>query len=27
MDDARSYAKPQPVGEVMVGGTVGEIVE
>jgi hypothetical protein len=27
MDDARSYAPPQPVGEVMVGGTVGEVVE
>ena len=27
MDEARSYARPQPVGEVMVGGTVGEIVE
>jgi len=27
MDDARSYAKPQPVGEVMVGGTVGEVLE
>ena len=27
MDDARSYAQPQPVGEVMVGGTVAEVVE
>src|SRR3954470_9604563 len=27
MDDARSYASPQPIGEVMVGGTVGEVVE
>ncbi len=27
MEDARSYAKPVAVGEVMVGGTVGEIVE
>ncbi len=26
MDDARSYAAPQPLGEVMVGGTVGEVV-
>src|SRR5919201_4350902 len=27
MDDARSYAPPQPLGEVMVGGTVAEIIE
>jgi NADPH-dependent curcumin reductase CurA len=27
MDDARSYASPQPIGEVMVGGTVGEVLE
>jgi NADPH-dependent curcumin reductase CurA len=27
MDDAKSYAKPQPLGEVMIGGTVGEVVE
>jgi NADPH-dependent curcumin reductase CurA len=27
MDEARSYAPPQKVGEVMVGGTVGEVVE
>jgi NADPH-dependent curcumin reductase CurA len=27
MDDARSYAAPQPVGEVMQGGTVAEVVE
>jgi hypothetical protein len=26
MGDAKSYAAPQPVGEVMLGGTVGEIV-
>jgi NADPH-dependent curcumin reductase CurA len=26
MNDAKSYAKPQPVGEVMQGGTVGEVV-
>ena len=26
MNDARSYAQPQPVGEVMIGGTVGEVV-
>jgi len=27
MDDARSYAPPQVLGEVMQGGTVGEVVE
>ena len=27
MNDSKSYAKPQQVGEVMVGGTVGEVVE
>jgi len=27
MDDAKSYAAPQAIGAVMVGGTVGEIVE
>jgi hypothetical protein len=27
MDDVRSYAPPQPLGEVMVGGTAGEVVE
>ncbi len=27
MDDAKSYAPPQPLGEVMQGGTVGEVVE
>jgi NADPH-dependent curcumin reductase CurA len=27
MSDQKSYAAPQPLGEVMVGGTVGEIVE
>ena len=26
MNDARSYAAPQPLNEVMVGGTVGEVV-
>ena len=26
MNDARSYAQPQPLGEVMIGGTVGEVV-
>ena len=25
MNDARSYAQPQPVGDVMIGGTVGEV--
>ncbi len=27
MNDAKSYAAPQPLDEVMVGGTVGEVVE
>ncbi|MES3003757.1 MAG: NADP-dependent oxidoreductase [Pseudomonadota bacterium] len=27
MNDAKSYAAPQPVGQVMGGGTVGEVVE
>jgi NADPH-dependent curcumin reductase CurA len=26
MDDVRSYATPQPLGVVMIGGTVGEVV-
>jgi NADPH-dependent curcumin reductase CurA len=26
MDDAKSYAAPQPLGEVMIGGTVGEVI-
>jgi NADPH-dependent curcumin reductase len=26
MNDGRSYAQPQPLNEVMIGGTVGEIV-
>jgi NADPH-dependent curcumin reductase CurA len=26
MNDAKSYAQPQPLGEVMQGGTVGEVV-
>ena len=25
MNDARSYAQPQPIGEVMIGGAVGEV--
>lgn len=27
MDDARSYAPPQPLDQVMIGGTAGEVVE
>ncbi|MGJ7522528.1 NADP-dependent oxidoreductase [Variovorax sp. LT1P1] len=27
MNDSKSYAQPQPLGEVMQGGTVGEVVE
>jgi NADPH-dependent curcumin reductase CurA len=27
MDDVKSYAPPQKLGEVMVGGTVGEVIE
>lgn len=27
MNDSKSYAEPQPLGEVMIGGTVGEVVE
>jgi len=27
MNDAKSYAQPQPLGQVMQGGTVGEVVE
>lgn len=27
MNDAKSYAEPQPLGEVMIGGTVGEVIE
>ena len=27
MDDAKSYAVPQPLGQVMQGGTAGEVVE
>jgi NADPH-dependent curcumin reductase CurA len=26
MSDEKSYAAPQPVGEVMIGGTVGEVI-
>ncbi|MBZ8140088.1 NADP-dependent oxidoreductase [Rubrivivax gelatinosus] len=27
MNDSKSYAAPQPLGEVMIGGTVGEVVD
>jgi NADPH-dependent curcumin reductase len=27
MNDSKSYAPPQPLNEVMIGGTVGEVVE
>src|SRR5438876_8518781 len=27
MNDAKSYAQPQPLDQVMQGGTVGEVVE
>ncbi|HYF18975.1 MAG TPA: NADP-dependent oxidoreductase [Ramlibacter sp.] len=27
MDEGKSYAQPQPLGQVMLGGTVGEVVE
>ena len=27
MNDSKSYAQPQPLGEVMIGGTVGEVAE
>src|ERR1700741_5012466 len=27
MNDSKSYAQPQPLGQVMQGGTVGEIVQ
>jgi NADPH-dependent curcumin reductase CurA len=27
MNDSKSYAQPQPLGQVMIGGTVGEVVE
>jgi NADPH-dependent curcumin reductase CurA len=26
MNDAKSYARPQPLNEVMIGGTVGEVI-
>jgi NADPH-dependent curcumin reductase len=27
MNDGKSYAQPQPLGEVMIGGTAGEVIE
>jgi NADPH-dependent curcumin reductase CurA len=27
MNDAKNYAAPQPLGQVMIGGTVGEVVD
>ena len=27
MEESKSYAAPQPLGEVMIGGTVAEVVE
>lgn len=27
LDDVKSYAPPQPLNEVMIGGSVGEVVE
>jgi NADPH-dependent curcumin reductase CurA len=27
MNDSKSYAAPQPLGEVMIGGTAGEVLE
>jgi NADPH-dependent curcumin reductase CurA len=27
MNDSKSYAQPQPLGQVMIGGTVGEVAE
>jgi NADPH-dependent curcumin reductase CurA len=27
LDDVKSYAPPQPLGEVMLGGTTGEVIE
>jgi len=27
MNDSKSYAQPQPLGQVMLGGTVGEVLE
>ena len=27
MNESKSYAVPQPLGEVMIGGTVGEVID
>nr|HMS05392.1 NADP-dependent oxidoreductase [Burkholderiaceae bacterium] len=27
MNESKSYAQPQPLGEPMIGGTVGEVLE
>jgi NADPH-dependent curcumin reductase CurA len=27
MNESKSYAVPQPLGQVMIGGTVGEVVD
>src|SRR5438132_6889306 len=27
MEEAKSYAAPQPLNEVMIGGTIGEVLE
>src|SRR5215472_17450960 len=27
MEESKSYAAPQPLGEVMIGGTVAEVIE
>jgi NADPH-dependent curcumin reductase CurA len=27
MEESKSYAAPQPLGEVMIGATVGEVIE
>ena len=27
MEESKSYAAPQPLNEVMIGGTVGEVIE
>src|SRR5690606_9414156 len=27
MNESKSYAQPQPLGEVMIGGTVGEVLQ
>ena len=27
MNDGKSYAQPQPLGQTMIGGTVGEVID